>query len=44
MPLAAAKSDADKTMLQRAIPATDPKTDALVYVLDGLDDEEIRIV
>ncbi len=40
----AAKSDADKQRLQRAINATDRKIDALVYELYGLTDEEIRIV
>jgi len=42
--LAAAKSDADKQRLQRAIAATDRKIDALVYVLYGLTEEEIRVV
>jgi type I restriction-modification system DNA methylase subunit len=42
--LAAAKSDADKQRLQRAIAATDRKIDALVYELYGLTDEEIKIV
>ena len=42
--VAAAKSDADKQRLQRAIAATDRKIDALVYELYGLTDEEIRIV
>jgi hypothetical protein len=42
--LAAAKSDADKHRLQRAVAATDRKIDNLVYELYGLTDEEIRIV
>jgi hypothetical protein len=42
--LAAAKSDADKQRLQRAIAATDRKIDTLVYELYGLTEEEIRIV
>ena len=42
--LAAAKSDADKQRLQRAIAATDKKIDALVCELYGLTDEEIKIV
>jgi len=42
--VAAAKSDADKQRLQRAIAATDRKIYALVYELYGLTDEEIRIV
>jgi len=42
--LAAAKSDADKQRLQRAVAATDRKIDALVYELYGLTEEEIRIV
>ncbi|MGD8719319.1 MAG: hypothetical protein PVH29_10915 [Candidatus Zixiibacteriota bacterium] len=41
---AAAKSDADKQRLQRAIKTTDRKIDTLVYELYGLTDEEIRIV
>ncbi len=40
----AAKSDADKKRIQRAIAATDRKIDALVYELYGLTDEEISIV
>jgi hypothetical protein len=42
--LAAAKSDADKQRLQRAVAATDRKIDNLVYELYGLTDEEIEIV
>ena len=42
--LAAAKSDADKKRLERAMNATDRKIDALVYELYGLTEEEIRIV
>jgi hypothetical protein len=42
--LAAAKSDADTTRLERAIKTTDRKIDALVYELYGLTDEEIHVV
>ena len=42
--LAAAKTDADKKRVQRAIDATDRNIDALVYELYGLTDEEIEIV
>jgi hypothetical protein len=42
--IAAAKSDADKHRIQRAVAATDRKIDALVYELYGLTAEEIRIV
>jgi hypothetical protein len=42
--LAAAKSDADKTRLERAVKTTDRKIDALVYELYGLTDEEIKVV
>jgi hypothetical protein len=42
--LAAAKSDADKKRIWRAVAATDRKIDELVYELYGLTDEEIRIV
>ena len=44
MGTAAAKSDADKKMLQRAVAATYRKVDALVHELYGLTDEEIRVV
>jgi len=42
--LAAAKSEADKRVLQRQIAATDREIDRLVYDLYGLTDEEIGIV
>ncbi len=42
--LAAAKSDADKKRIQRAVDATDRRIDALVYELYALTDEEIRTV
>ena len=42
--LAAAKSEADKKMIQRAVDATDRKIDALVYELYGLTAEEIKIM
>jgi hypothetical protein len=42
--LAAAKSDADRTRLERAVKTTDRKIDALVYELYGLTEEEIRVV
>jgi hypothetical protein len=42
--LAAAKNDADRTRLERAVKTTDRKIDALVYELYGLTDEEIRVV
>ncbi len=42
--LAAAKSDADRTRLERAVKATDRKIDALVYELYGLTEEEIAVV
>lgn len=42
--LAAAKTDHDKTALQRQIDATDKQIDALVYELYGLTEEEIRIL
>jgi hypothetical protein len=42
--LAAAKTDHDKTVLQRQIDATDQQIDRLVYELYGLTEEEIRIV
>ncbi len=42
--LAAAKSDADKKRIRRAVAATDRKIDELVYELYGLTDEEIKVV
>ena len=42
--LAAAKTSAAQTALQRQIDATDRQIDQLVYQLYGLTDEEIRIV
>jgi hypothetical protein len=42
--LAAAKSDADKTRLERAVKATDRKIDALVYEMYGLTEDEIAVV
>jgi len=42
--LAAAKTDHEKTALQRQIEATDRQIDALVYALYGLTEEEIKIV
>jgi len=40
----AAKTEHEKTLLQRQIDATDKQIDALVYELYGLTEEEIRIV
>ncbi|HMF55065.1 MAG TPA: TaqI-like C-terminal specificity domain-containing protein, partial [Pyrinomonadaceae bacterium] len=42
--LASARTDQDRTMLQRRIDATDKQIDALVYDLYALTEEEIRIV
>jgi hypothetical protein len=42
--LPAAKTDHEKTALQRQIDATDRKIDQLVYELYGLTEEEIKIV
>ena len=42
--LNAARADADKDRLERAIKATDKNIDALVYELYGLTAEEIRMV
>jgi hypothetical protein len=42
--LAAAKSEAQKTVIQRQIDATDAQIDRLVYELYGLTAEEIAIV
>ena len=42
--LASAKTDHDKTLLQRQITAADNQIDQLVYELYGLTDDEIGIV
>jgi len=42
--LATAKTDHEKTALQRQIDATDKQIDKLVYELYGLTEEEIKIV
>lgn len=42
--LAAAKTEHDKTLLQRRIDATDRQIDKLVYDLYDLTEAEIRIV
>jgi len=42
--LAAAKTDHEKSLIQRQIDTTDKQIDQLVYELYGLTDEEIRIV
>jgi hypothetical protein len=42
--LPAAKTEHDKTLLQRHIDATVREIDRLVYELYGLTDDEIRIV
>jgi type I restriction-modification system DNA methylase subunit len=42
--LAAARTDHEKTVLQRQIDATDREIDQLVYELYGLTDDEIKIV
>ncbi len=42
--LSSAKTDHEKTSLQRQIDATDKQIDQLVYELYGLTEEEIRIV
>ena len=42
--LASAKSERDKTVIQRQIGATDRQIDRLVYELYELTDEEIAIV
>ena len=42
--LAATKTDQEKSVIQRHIDATDKQIDALVYELDGLTEEEIKIV
>lgn len=42
--LAAARTEQERTMIQRRIDATDAQIDALVYKLYGLTEEEIKIV
>ena len=42
--LAAAKSEAQKTVIQRQIDATDAEIDRLVYDLYGLTKKEIAVV
>ena len=42
--LPTAKTDHEKTVLQRQIEATDKQVDHLVYELYGLTEEEIKIV
>jgi hypothetical protein len=42
--LPAAKTEQEKTVIQRQIDATDRQIDQLVYELYGLTEEEIRIV
>jgi hypothetical protein len=42
--LAEAKTEHDKTVLQRRIDATDSQIDRMVYELYGLTEEEIGIV
>jgi len=42
--LTSAKTDHDKTVIQRQIDATDRQIDLLVYELYGLTEEEINIV
>jgi predicted nucleic acid-binding Zn-ribbon protein len=42
--LAAAKTDHEKTALQRQIDSADRQIDQLVYQLYGLTDDEIKIV
>ena len=42
--LASAKTEHQKTVLQRQIDATDRQIDRLVYDLYGLSDEEIALV
>jgi len=43
-PTSAAKTEHEKTGLQRQIATTDHQIDQLVYDLYGLSDEEVRIV
>jgi hypothetical protein len=42
--LQVAKTDHEKSLIQRQIDATDKQIDQLVYELYGLTDEEIKIV
>ncbi len=42
--LTSAKTDHDKTVIQRQINATDQQIDQLVYELYGLTEDEIKIV
>ncbi len=42
--LASAKTDYDKTVIQRQIDATDRQIDQLIYELYGLTEEEIKII
>jgi hypothetical protein len=42
--LQAARTEQDKTLIQRQIAATDKEIDRLVYDLYGLTEDEIRIV
>ena len=42
--LASARTDHEKTAIQRQIDATDRQIDQLVYELYGLTEEEIKIV
>lgn len=42
--LHAARTEHDRTLIQRRIDATDRQIDNLVYELYGLTDEEIKIV
>jgi hypothetical protein len=42
--LPAAKTEQEKTVIQRQIDATDKQIDQLVYELYGLTEEEIKIV
>ncbi|MCK4306477.1 MAG: hypothetical protein KAY24_19705 [Candidatus Eisenbacteria sp.] len=42
--LHAAKTDHEKSLIQRQIDATDKQIDQLVYELYGLTDEEIKLV
>ncbi|MFZ2348751.1 MAG: hypothetical protein WAW99_00775 [Candidatus Bipolaricaulis anaerobius] len=43
-PTSAAKTEHEKTALQRQIAATDNQIDHLMYELYGLTEEEIRVV
>lgn len=42
--LSKAKTEQDKTVIQRQIEGTDKEIDKLVYELYGLTDEEIKVV